>query len=253
MSVALLMARVANPRKQKKLSVWSLWLCRGVWHTQDGEVQEKGSKVPSAVRRRKRPFRRGRRGSRGGARPVRRGKLPDVPTHPEKASRRERGSGSRTSHFVASFERAAERLVKTSKACLDIKRRGLERQREGKVPLPPRAAAGLDRRQSSIRHASAFWGDAHAKVFSVPRAQGRRCWRELLHRLADVAHDEDVSSFGDNASVIMSELAAIEEEEKPPFPGLVRGLYGGWTRPDAAISAGSQDWGRLQRTPWGRR
>jgi len=246
MSVALLTARVANPGKSKKLFVWSLWLCRGVWHTQDEEVQEKGSKEPVAVRRRRRPFRRGRRGARGGARNIRRGKLPSVPTHSEKASRRERGSGSRTAHFVAAFERSAKKLVKASQQCLDIKRRGRERG-----SLPKRAREGLDRRQTSLRHAAAFWGDAYAKVYHRPRAHGRQCWRDLLHRLADVAHDEDVSSWKDSASVIESE-AAMEVDE-PPFPGLVRGLYGGWTRPDAAISAGSQDWGRLQRTPWGKR
>jgi hypothetical protein len=251
-TAALMMARVAIPGIQQKLVVWSLWVCKrregGESSTQDGEAQLEGSKEPVRMRGRRRPFRRGRRGHRAGARNVKRGKRPVATTHPEKASRRKGGGGSRRSHFVSAFERSAERLVKTSLQCLDIKSRAKARELEGKVPLPPRAKAGLARRQTSLRHASVFWGDAWAKANGTSREAGRRCWRDLLHRLADVAHDEDVSSWKDTASVIGSELAAVEEE-KAPFPGVVRGPFGGWVRADGFIAtAGTPDAADMVRT-----
>jgi hypothetical protein len=221
MSVALFSAGVANPRKEKKQKVWTLWFrvrvqtrssdIRGEWKPEEGEALLVGSKEPCAVRRKRRPFRRGKRSRRGGARHVRRCKHPVRPLPSEKASRKERGSAARTAHFVSAFERSAGRLVKASQQCLDIKSRATQRQRIGRDPLPPKAKAGLDRRQTSIRHASAFWGDAYAKVFGCSRLAGRRCWRDLLRRLADVREMDDTSVWGDSSSV--AESAAVAEED----------------------------------------
>lgn len=233
------MAGRATPRKKQKREVWSLWFRVPVsWKVdsgdesqpQDGEVQPSGSKEPSYVRRKRRPFRRGKRSRRAGARNVKRGKQPVRVLPTEKASRKERGSGSRTAHFVSAFERSAVRQVKAALQCLDIKSRATHRQRIGKDPLPPRAKAGLDRRQTSIRHSCAFWGDAYAKVFGCSRLAGRRCWRDLLRKHADTTYGDTDAAFGiadsatwaDGSSVVASEAAAVEEEmrENPPWdPG----------------------------------
>lgn len=222
MSVALFSAGVANPRKKNKQKVWTLWFVvrvhtrafdsRDEWRPEEGEASLVGSKEPCGMRRKKRPFRRGKRSRRGGARHVRRRKHPVRPLPTEKASRRERGSVPRKAHFVSAFERSAARLVKTSQQCLDIKRKGKER---GLRVLPPRAALGLARRQTSIRHACAFWGDAYAKVHGVSRLTGRQCWRDLLRRLSEVRLDDDVS-FYDGASTIASDEAS--EEPNPIGP-----------------------------------
>lgn len=224
MSVALFSAGVANPRKEKKQKVWTLWFrvrvltrssdIRDEWKPEEGETSLLGSKEPCGMRRRKRPFRRGKRSRRGGARHVRRRKHPVRPLPDEKASRKERGRGSRKTHFVSAFEKAATRLAPASRQCLDIKSRALQRQRIGRDPLPPKAKAGLDRRQTSIRHASAFWGDAYAKVFGVSRGAGRRCWRDLLRKTAEVREMDDVS-FWDSSSVAGSMADAGEEEAEP--------------------------------------
>lgn len=240
MNVALFSARVVTPRKKQKLIVWTLWVraCAPAqvlnscdeWHPKEVEGRLGGAKAPSRRREKKRPFRRGARGgvrhvrsynrtAVKGARLVRRSIPRTIAEPSEKASRRERGGGSRRAHFVSSFRKAAARLVKTSQQCLDIKRKGKEK---GLRRLPPRAALGLARRQTSLRHACAYWGDAWASVHGESRLTGRRCWRELLHRLADVAHDEDVSSWKDTDSVIASEAAA-EVEEQVPGGGRPRG------------------------------
>lgn len=227
MSVALMSAGVANPRKQKKQVVWTLWFrvrvhtrqldIRDEWKPEEGEAPLLGSKDPSGMRRKRRPFRRGKRSRRAGARHVRRGKQPVRVLPIEKAPRKERGNGSRTAHFVSAFERSAQRLVKASLQCLDIKSRATQRQRIGRDPLPAKAKAGLDRRQTSIRHACAFWGDAYAKVTGVSRLDGRRRWRGLLRQLADMRAMDCESQWGDSSSVAASDTAAqAEEQEKNP-------------------------------------
>jgi len=91
---------------------------------------------------------------------------------------------------LASLERSVERAIPVAQQCLDIKRRAEERRAENPervraglaklVPMPPRAAEGLERRQTRLRKSSDFWGKAWSAATGVPSDHGRRYWRDLL-------------------------------------------------------------------------
>jgi len=212
--VALLRAGVATPGIKKQLFLQSLWVTvrvasRGEWQPEDVSVEEEGAKAP-VERPRKRLTRRGRRGARRSATAKRSTRLAPRPDA-GKAVRRERGSGSRSNHFVASFERSASRLCASAKQIVDIKRRASERQASGLKPaLPHKAAIGLARRQSSVRRAAAFWGDRYAKWAGVPREQGRDVWRTSLYRAS--ATGPELSLSLDSTSVVASAAAAEDRE-----------------------------------------
>lgn len=197
-----------------------------------------GAKAPVKERQRRRPFRRGRRGGNGGARNVRRGKLPQRETKPKKASLVARGNGSRSTHFIASATRAADRLVRVAEQCVDIKRRAQERRDAGVHPaLPHKALVGLSLRQHRLLKAQAFWGDAYASWRGESRVSGRRWWRDLL-RSKSVGEalgpnypkvflrSTDLESVDETSSVALSAKADVRREWQQVMVCMKCGLEG---------------------------
>jgi len=196
MSAALISARICLPGKKQRLTLVGLWVrrCIGSGKLVNSQRPElEGARAPLLpTKREKIRTRRGARGRRCEARSHAQHAISARKTASGDGSRRKAGGGSRRRHLLASLERSVERAIPVAQQCLDIKRRAEERRAENPervraglaklVPMPPKAAEGLERRQTRLRKSSDFWGKAWSAATGIPPEYGRRYWRDLLFK-----------------------------------------------------------------------
>jgi len=214
MCAVLISGQVRLPGKKQRLWVVGLWVPQCMVASKLVESQlplMEGSKDPlPPTRKKKGPTRRGARSRSREAR--RHAQQAETVGNPKEiGSRRKVGGGSRWRHLVAGLERSVERAIPVAQQCLDIKRRAEERrEKKGYVgndgvwvrlePLPPRARAGLERRQTRLRKSSDFWGKAYASASGCPPSVGRQYWRDLLFRKS-LAQKRKGVLFEDSATI----------------------------------------------------
>jgi hypothetical protein len=182
----------------------------------------RGAKAPRQRRQRRRPTSRGKRGGRcklareKGKRPVRQ-QVPSAPNHQRRSTAVMSGSGSRRSHFLKGYDKSVQRGSELAKQIMDIKYRAEQRRSIGRVPLPPRAAAGLHSRQHRIIAMSRRWGDARSNATGLPG--GRVSWRLEVFRASFVRDDygsRDQESIFPGTDHTLESQHIVEPE--PPRP-----------------------------------
>jgi hypothetical protein len=152
----------------------------------------RGVKAPRQRRQRRRCTSRGTRGGRckttqsKGKRPVRQ-QVPSTPNHQRASTALAPRNGSRKNHFLKGYEKSVQRGKELAKQIMDIKYRAEQRRVMHRVPLPPRAAAGLQSRQHRIVAMSRRWGDAWSRANGKPG--GRVSWRLEVFRASFVRDD----------------------------------------------------------------
>jgi hypothetical protein len=166
----------------------------------------------------KRPFRRGKRGARVGARLTSRHTPGTESAQRKGKTASKRGMGSRAAHFMKCFEKSVERAVPIARQIADIKSRAETRRSVNRTALPPRAAAGLGRRQARLVQMSRRWGDAFAASAGEESLSGRRFWRSKLYRACrtrDLDVEESSTLFGTEVSAvtITPERALVQDQE----------------------------------------
>jgi hypothetical protein len=197
--VVQLCRRGSHTPKTKVAPCWMVWRAVEVRQVQM-KVRERPEKdLPQAKGKKKSA--RGGKPSRG--RRLQRRNPRKVNDNPRPVLRREPGNGSRSRHFLKKYRQSVEKALPTSRQIADIKARAESRRSVNRVPLPPRAEAGLHARQARLIRMSLFWGRAYGKWAGVTAEAGRRHWRSALFRAA--VGDEGRAGQLDRASTLFGE------------------------------------------------
>lgn len=225
---------VISAKQMKILTVWRGVRCAVVSPDIPRKECEEGSKDPWRRRQRRRCVRRGSRGGRSpkGER-VGTQQIPSTSTTPCTPSAIKVGNGSRSRRFRKNFEQSVEAMVGTAQQIMDIRDRAQSRARLDRIPLPPKAKAGLQARQRRLIRRSRRWGDAYASATGESAAAGRLFWRNLLFQksFSGISHTARASqqevfetSSAYTTEVAMSRVGDFEDRDEAPAPTLRRGF-----------------------------